>query len=192
MRILESFKQEQRTLVLVGKELTKNRDQLNEFIDETSGFLSMEMIEDSDPLVVKKVDDMIVGICGVRRSELINSLYLYVKKEFRGMGYGTELVKMVIEQSKGKMDSIVLSVRMDNAPAIHIYKTCGFKRLYQFKLSGVKCWRMFIPLNRKGWFTPFKLVVIDLVYRLKCIKSLEPLINHLTKYVKKYLLNIKG
>jgi len=45
--------------------------------------------------------------------------------------------------------------------------------------------RMFIPLNRKGWFTPLKLATMDIVFCLKGIKSLEPLISYLIHHIKK-------
>ena len=161
--------------------------QLKSVLSEANN-LSVEMIEESNPLVVKRVGSEVVGICGVRRTELANTLYLYVKGQYRGRGYGKELVREVVRQARDcKIDGIVLLVRIDNKPAIHIYKINGFKRLYPFKLPGAWCWRMFLPLSKKGYLVPLKLVAIDFVYYLKCIRGLERVISHLTKHVKPLL-----
>lgn len=46
--------------------------------------------------------------------------------------------------------------------------------------------RMFMPFNRKGWFTPLELAAVDIVLYLKHIKSLDQLIGYLIRYIKKY------
>ena len=86
--------------------------QLKSILNEANN-LSVEMIEESNPLVVKRVGDEVVGICGVRRTELANTLYLYVKGQYRGRGYGKELVREVVRQARDcKIDGIVLLVRL--------------------------------------------------------------------------------
>ncbi|MCK4735731.1 MAG: GNAT family N-acetyltransferase [Methanophagales archaeon] len=174
--------------------MVERKEEFKEFIDsldeerKSGGDLTMEMIEVSDPLIIKRENNKIVGVCCVRRYELINDPYLIIKKEFQGRGYGTMLTKKLIEQSKGKINAIVLRVIIDNAPAIHVYQACGFKRLWKRRRNeNTMELRMFIPLNRKGWFTPLRFAAMDIVLYLKRIKSLEPLISYLIRHIKKYL-----
>ena len=47
--------------------------------------------------------------------------------------------------------------------------------------------RMFMPFNRKGWFTPLELAAVDIVLYLKHIKSLDQLISYLIRHIKKDL-----
>jgi len=50
-----------------------------------------------------------------------------VKKEFRGKGYGTKLIKKAINLAKKlKVDAVELNVNKDNVVAINLYKKSGF------------------------------------------------------------------
>ncbi|GEM_PF-266124 len=54
-------------------------------------------------------------------------VYIVVHKEFRGRGFGAEILKKAIEECKG---NIALHVEYDNKPAINLYKKVGFKSKY--------------------------------------------------------------
>ncbi len=51
---------------------------------------------------------------------------LLVLEEYRRMGYGRKLLARAVEENKPC--GMVLHVDVDNAPAIHLYKSMGFKR----------------------------------------------------------------
>ena len=50
------------------------------------------------------------------------------KKEFRNQGFATRIVRHFMSCAKGKTDRVVLWVRSDNYPAIHLYEKFGFKK----------------------------------------------------------------
>ena len=70
----------------------------------------------------------IVGIVYlIKKGKSKNSTYnlgLFVTKEYRGRGIGTELIEKVCEKGYKK---ILLGVREDNVNAMKIYKKAGFK-----------------------------------------------------------------
>lgn len=87
------------------KELRDFISSLDEELKTTS--LTLEMCKRSTPLILKRIDGKIIGISGIQRGT--NSFHLCVKKDFWGMGIGTELTKRVIENSRGvKMQSFYL------------------------------------------------------------------------------------
>lgn len=54
-----------------------------------------------------------------------------VAKEFRGVGYGKELMGYAMHEGLRLAKKLVLDVDSDNPVAIHIYKKCGFKIDFQ-------------------------------------------------------------
>ena len=50
--------------------------------------------------------------------------YLYIKEEYRGKGYASELIKYLLNYD---ILNITLEVRVDNISAINLYKKNGFK-----------------------------------------------------------------
>ncbi len=56
------------------------------------------------------------------------------KKEYRNMEFATRVVGHFMSQAYGKTDLVILWVRSDNAPAIHIYKKFGFEKVEE------DCW----------------------------------------------------
>ncbi|MDD3187526.1 MAG: GNAT family N-acetyltransferase [Bacilli bacterium] len=52
--------------------------------------------------------------------------YIYVKEEYRKKGYGTDLLKYVINKSKD-LDNITLEVNVNNKSAINLYKNNNFE-----------------------------------------------------------------
>jgi RimJ/RimL family protein N-acetyltransferase len=82
---------------------------------------------------VAEVDSQMIGWCDVRRmrpgSPLDHRgvLGLCVRKEFRGRGIGTALMKKTIDKCGGKFEIIELTVLTNNLQAIKLYKRFGFK-----------------------------------------------------------------
>jgi len=128
---------------------------LDEELKTTS--LTLEMCKRSTPLILKRIDGKIISISGIQRDT--NLFHLCVKRDLWGMGIGTELTEKVVKNSRGNVNAIVLSVALNNRPAIRIYQKCGFKHLWKHKMSGITHYRMFLPLNWKGYFYPLKLIL---------------------------------
>ena len=83
-------------------------------------------------LVILDIDGEIAGYMGymVKKNKQKNFTYLddiFVKKEFRGQGYGKKLVKYFMKISKEKgIEKMGLGVRVENENAIKLYKKLGF------------------------------------------------------------------
>jgi len=81
-----------------------------------------------------EVDSRVVGWCDVRRMrpdsplDHRGALGLCIRKEFRGRGIGTALMKQNIDKCRGKFESIELTVLANNLRAIRLYERFGFKR----------------------------------------------------------------
>lgn len=94
------------------------------------------------------------NICGyILFFEYKNSIRIYsiaVSMEFSGLGYGTKLIKYVIEIATNKSKNIMLEVKVDNIKAINLYKKLGFldiKRLQAYYSDGKDGFKMI--LNKK-------------------------------------------
>ncbi|XMB85521.1 GNAT family N-acetyltransferase [Mycoplasmatota bacterium WC44] len=80
------------------------------------------------------IDNQIVGMCGLhgrnnrRRIAHVTNLGITVLKEFWGLGIGYLLIIEQIKYAKQNgITKIDLEVRVDNEPAINLYKKCGFE-----------------------------------------------------------------
>jgi peptide alpha-N-acetyltransferase len=71
---------------------------------------------------------------------------LVVKKEYRKMKIGSQLVKLAVNAMKeSKADEIVLETEVTNKPALKLYENLGFlrdKRLFRYYLSGLDALRL--------------------------------------------------
>lgn len=54
-------------------------------------------------------------------------VYIVVHKDFRGKGYGVEVLKKALDECEG---NVALHVEYENEPAINLYKKIGFKSKY--------------------------------------------------------------
>jgi RimJ/RimL family protein N-acetyltransferase len=52
---------------------------------------------------------------------------MYVAPAARGLGAGRALVAAVLDQARGRVETLELSVAIANAPAIALYLACGFR-----------------------------------------------------------------
>jgi len=85
--------------------------------------------------VVAEVDSRVVGNCIVRRKspgtplDHVGSLGLWIRKEYRGRGIGTMLMKATIDGCRGKFEAIELTVLATNERAMRLYSKFGFRRI---------------------------------------------------------------
>lgn len=64
---------------------------------------------------------------------------LGVLPEFRGNGYGRELLTMAIEElKKNNAEEIFLQVLTDNNNALNLYKSCGFEERYTMEYYAIR------------------------------------------------------
>ncbi|KAF2863036.1 acyl-CoA N-acyltransferase, partial [Piedraia hortae CBS 480.64] len=76
---------------------------------------------------------------------------LATRKEFRGRGIATQLVRMAVDEMiKRDADEIVLETEVDNIPSLRIYENLGFlrtKRLHRYYLNGNTAFRLALYLK---------------------------------------------
>lgn len=81
----------------------------------------------------KKIVGSTAVSLGIGRQEHVGSLGISVRKEYRGMGLGSylmkEIIKLAKKELKPKPKIIRLSVLPTNKPAINLYKKLGFKKV---------------------------------------------------------------
>lgn len=81
---------------------------------------------------VAEIDGIIIGKVRTEMNDKAGGIYgLEVKPEYRGRGYGRELLIMAVNSLKeNNPPRITLQVVTDNANALGLYKSCGFKENY--------------------------------------------------------------
>ncbi|GAB7324671.1 hypothetical protein MBLNU13_g08545t1 [Cladosporium sp. NU13] len=76
---------------------------------------------------------------------------LATRKDYRGHGIATSLVKMAIEKMISQdADEIALETEVDNIPSLRIYENLGFirtKRLHRYYLNGNTAFRLVLYLK---------------------------------------------
>lgn len=99
--------------------------------------------------IVAEVDGRVVGWCDVRRvaprthNDHRGTLGICLRRGFRGRGIGKALVAAAIAKSRGKFESLELTVLTNNETAVRLYRQYGF-RSYGRRPSAIKrCGRYF-------------------------------------------------
>lgn len=97
----------------------------------TYSILKDELNCSSSHYIVAKLNNEIVGFCGIKivldSADIMN---IVVKKDFRNSGIGTALLNEIITLCLSlNLSSITLEVRKDNEYAISLYKNFGFETL---------------------------------------------------------------
>jgi len=70
---------------------------------------------------------------GVLQSDHIGLFDIVTDKEFRGRGYGQQIVKSILAWSReNKAKKAYLQVMLDNVPAFNLYSKIGFVEQYQY------------------------------------------------------------
>jgi RimJ/RimL family protein N-acetyltransferase len=132
------------SLVTEGANIVKNeRVSRGEEIEWLAGALS-RMERDEKIYVVAEVDGRAVGNSEIGRrlggyDEHVGSIGMAIKKGFRDVGIGTEMMKVLIDQGR-KMDLkvLTLSAFANNERAIHVYRKMGFKKTGQIPQKFLK------------------------------------------------------
>jgi RimJ/RimL family protein N-acetyltransferase len=115
-------------------------------LDEMAWFLDFQKASaegNSIGLVAVADDGKILGFSEVGRRKPTSSvshrgsLGISVRKEYRGKGIGTLLLKKMIERCKGKFEILELEVFVGNDVAKHLYERLGFKT-YGLRPQAVK------------------------------------------------------
>lgn len=97
----------------------------------TYSILKDELNCSSSHYIVAKLNNEIVGFCGIKivldSADIMN---IVVKKDFRNLGIGTALLNEIITLCLSlNLSSITLEVRKDNEYAISLYKNFDFETL---------------------------------------------------------------
>ena len=105
-------------IYMYSKDLVEDeRNKIDEYVITSAN----EMFEDYYNIII---DDKIIGsilLKDMPQGKLIDEIY--IEKEFRNNGIGTDIIKKLIENN----ESIYLWVYKDNAKAVSLYKRLGFK-----------------------------------------------------------------
>jgi len=80
-------------------------------------------------MYLASVDDEIVGKVNVQRNSDAVGIYgLGVMPEYRGKGYGRELLKFAIKKAQElNVSDVMLQVEAENEKALNLYTKCGFE-----------------------------------------------------------------
>jgi len=85
-------------------------------------------------VVHKEIDGKIVG-CGYGAIErnYVGIFDIVVKEEFRGKGYGREIVEAILSGAAKKgAKTTYLQVMINNPIALHLYEKMGYRELYRY------------------------------------------------------------
>ena len=84
------------------------------------------------------VDRATGRVCGVAVASTISDVaghlgQISVLPDYQGMGVGRELVSRALSVGRGAgFAALTLAVTDDNDPAIHLYRSCGFRPVLAF------------------------------------------------------------
>ena len=85
-------------------------------------------------------DSKVVGYLDVTKGFEENEIFdLFVLEDYRRMGFGRKLLAMAIKTNQP--NGMMLTVNVDNIPAIRLYKSVGFKKV-ENENSVTACWIM--------------------------------------------------
>ena len=111
-------------IYMYSKDLAKDeRNKIDEYIITSVN----ETIKDYNNIII---DDKIIGIVCIKdleNAKLLDEIYL--EKEFRNNGIGTDIIMKVVKKSNNK--NIYLWVYKENIKAVSLYKRLGFKIIDQ-------------------------------------------------------------
>ena len=114
-------------------DLENIKDILNSDFDNFWNYniLQEELQISNSKYLIAKINDEIVGFAGIKivldEADLMN---IVTKKAYRNNGIGKLLLKNLISLSQSlSLKTITLEVNEENEPAIHLYKSLGFKKI---------------------------------------------------------------
>lgn len=121
------------------RELTKQdlEDFKNLCNEYKKNFLSLYNLEfllnnKNEKVYIYENNNKILGFILVEKTfEVLSILHLYTTTNYRNLGIATLLIDYVL--SDVSIEKVILEVRMDNQPAINLYKKHGFKIIHTRK-----------------------------------------------------------
>lgn len=80
-------------------------------------------------IYIAELDGQVIGKVHLETGKAINGIYgLGVLPDYRGMGYGREILSRAVELMKeAKAQEIMLQVVATNSNALNLYRSCGFE-----------------------------------------------------------------
>ena len=118
---------EENALIIINKKISKKKE-LEWITKQLKKIETNQMVA-----LVAEVDGKVVGVCDIKKLEYkkshVGSLGIGVRKEYRGLGIGYNLMKTAIKLAKKelKLKIITLNVFENNKIALKLYKQLGFK-----------------------------------------------------------------
>ena len=120
-------------------------DELNINLDFQDFDEELESIKDqyqrpNGGIIFLKINDMVFGCVGIRKfeSNICELKRMYIKKQYRGKGFGQQLLNSAINLAKSLNYN---KIRLDTLPtmkeASHIYKKSGFYEIEQYRYNPV-------------------------------------------------------
>lgn len=105
-------------IYMYSKDLAKDeKENINEYVITSVN----EIFKDYYNIII---DDKIIGSVCIRDLENVKLLdEIYLEKEFRNKGIGTDIIRKIIENN----ESVYLWVYKENIKAVLLYKRLGFK-----------------------------------------------------------------
>ena len=84
-------------------------------------------------LLLRGEEPIAFFILAVRANGKADIEYFAVRRDCRGRGYGTVFLQHALPMIRAEADpaDITLTVHTDNDPAIRLYESAGFRRLYR-------------------------------------------------------------
>lgn len=122
-------------IYMYSKDLAKDeKENINEYVITSVN----EIFKDYYNIII---DDKIIGSVCIRdleNAKLLDEIYL--EKEFRNKGIGTDIIRKIIENN----ESVYLWVYKENIKAVLLYKRLGFKIIDETEF------RYYMEYNVKG------------------------------------------
>lgn len=87
-----------------------------------------------------KIDGKLVSVGNAWTTEWVSLIGIVATSEkHRNMGYATSVVSKIVKKFLAEHSSMIIFVRSENAPAIHVYEKVGFKQYRKyFFMRGIK------------------------------------------------------
>jgi carbonic anhydrase len=102
--------------------------------------------EPTGALILATVNNKTIGIAGIRKFENNDCELkrMYVKEEFRGSGFGRQILEYAIELAKNlNYDKIKLDTHESMEAAIKLYVKYGFREIPQYRYNPNEAVRFF-------------------------------------------------
>ena len=79
-------------------------------------------------VVTSKTDARAIGFFGIKNHEVVG---LYIEEEYRDMGYGTEVIKLINENFK----DLYLITSLSNLAMQHILEKLGYSKYLKYEVK---------------------------------------------------------